>query len=105
MPVKVIDIRRDIPRPSRKRKSAVEDTKEWQYVETKLRAGLKPYEGLQVILTNETLKKVKNAPRMFQKRVQRYLKELNLEYDVFQRGTTEEGTPVIWVSGRSEKVT
>lgn len=105
MPVEVIDIRRDIPRPSRKRKSAVENTKEWQYVETKLRAGLKPYEGLRIVLTHETMKKIKNAPRMRQKRIKRYLKDLHLEYDVFQRSSTEEGTPIIWVSGRSEKVT
>ena len=104
MPVEIIDIRKDIPKPKRKRKSVIESTKEWQYVQTKLSNGLKPHEGLRIVLTNETMRKVKHAPRMLQKRIERYLEELKLDYDVFRRGSTEEGTPILYVAGRDGRL-
>lgn len=101
MPVQVIDLRKDIPKPQRHRKSALEDTEEYRYVMTKLAAGLKPNEGLRIVLSGPTLKKVKNAPRLFKAIVQKYVTEMKLDYDVFHRGTTPEGTPILYVAGRS----
>jgi len=103
MPVEVIDTRKAIPKATRKRHSALEDTKEWVYVMTKLQHGLKPNEGLRIVLSKETTEEVKHAPRLFKKLVDRLMKELKLDYDVFQRGTTDEGTPILYIANPVDK--
>lgn len=104
MPVEVIDLRKGIPRATRHRKSALDDSKEWRYVQTKLSNGLKPHEGLKIVLTPELLHKVKNAARLFKEKTEKYIEELHLNYDVFQRGTTSEGNPVIYVADRDSNI-
>jgi hypothetical protein len=104
MPVEVIDVRK-LPKARRNRHSALEDTKEWKYVITKLQHGLKPNEGLRVVLSKETLDEVKNAPRLFKRFLKRYMDDLKLEYDIFQRGETEEGSPILYVTCPDKRFT
>jgi hypothetical protein len=40
---------------------------------------------------------VKHTPRLFKKLIEKQMEELRLPYKVFPRGTTEEGTPIIYV--------
>jgi hypothetical protein len=98
MPVEVIDVRKQLPGPTRKRHSILKSTKEWSAVLTKLERGLKPNEGLRVVLTQDTLDKVEHAGRLFKRHMERHLKTMHLNYQVYQRGTTEDGAPIIYIS-------
>lgn len=103
MPVEVINAVKQIPKATRNRHSALEDTKEWTLVMTKLQHGLKPNEGLRIVLTQDTLKEVKHAARLFKMLVDKHMKKLKLDYDVFQRGTTEDGSPVIYITNPDKR--
>lgn len=103
MPVEVIDIRKQLPKATRNRHSALEDTMEWSYVVTKLAHGLKPNEGLRIVLSKATADELKHAPRLFKKRVEHYIASLKLDYAVFQRGVTEEGTPILYVANLDKR--
>ena len=55
MGVEVVDVRKELPKPSRKRGSIITSTPEWQETITKIDAGLKPHEGLKVVAQPEDL--------------------------------------------------
>jgi hypothetical protein len=105
MPVEVINVSKQLPKATRNRHSALEDTKEWTYVLTKLTHGLKPNEGLRIVLSKDTLDEVKHAARLFKKLVEKHLQSLDLDYEVFQRGVTEEGTPILYITNPDKRFT
>ena len=107
MPVEVIDVRKDLPRPSRKRKSIIMDTPEWQETITKIEAGLRPHEGLKVVLSPKSLAKLKKkharyAPRTLKIQLKKYVQERQPGLAVFYRGS-QDGVPVIWVTHEKDK--
>lgn len=105
MPVEVINVQKDLPKATRNRHSVLEDTKEWTYVVTKLSHGLKPNEALRVVLPKDTMKKLKHAPRLFKMLVERYIQSMKMDYSVFTRGTTDEGTPVLYIANLDKRFT
>jgi hypothetical protein len=95
MPVELIKQDAIPAKQQRHRPSVVERTKEWQQVMDYLHDGLPKKGALRIILSPETTKQLKHAPVMFRKMLQKRLKEMKLEYEVFVQGKEGE-QPVLF---------
>lgn len=102
MAVKIIDVSK-IPTPRRNRHSALHDSQEWITTMAKITHGLKLNEAIEVTFSDKTLKQVKHAPRIFKKLLETFMEDNKMDYDVFQRGQTEEGTPIIYVANPDKR--
>ncbi len=103
MAVELIDVRKDLPGPSRKRRSVAMDTPEWQEAVAKIDSGLKPHEGLKIVVSPKTLAKLgRYASRTLKIQLKRYVQERKPGLAVFYRGS-QGGEPVIWVTHEKEK--
>lgn len=99
MPVK--KIKRDtVPENFRVRMTPLKQTEEWSDVQAILAAGLKKAEAVEVTLNPATLTniKIKNPVQSFRRMIAAKVKELGLEYDVWQHGG-KSGT-TIYIVGR-----
>jgi hypothetical protein len=101
MGVEVVDVRKQLPKPSRKRVSVIMKTSEWQETIAKIDEGLKPHEGLKVVVSEKTLAKLgkhgRFASRTLKIQLKKYVQERKRGLAVFYRGS-EDGQPVIWVT-------
>jgi hypothetical protein len=97
MPVELIKQDAIPAKQQRHRPSVVERTKEWQQVMDYLHDGLPKKGALRIILSPETTKQLKHAPVMFRKMLQKRLKEMKLEYEVFVQGKEGE-QPVLFIT-------
>lgn len=99
MPIKRIK-KEDIPAATRNRKSPLKELPEWHDVQAVLAQGLKPAEAVEITLSDRTLDrlKLKNATRLFVNIIQKKLKDLNLQYDVWQQGGKDG--KIIYICGR-----
>jgi hypothetical protein len=103
MAVELVDVRKDLPTPSRKRKSVIMGTPEWEEAVTKIDSGLKQHEGLKIVVSPKTLAKLgKYAPRTLKIQLKRYVQERRPALAVFYRGS-QDGVPVIWVTHEKER--
>ena len=106
MGVEVVDVRKELPKPSRKRGSIITSTPEWQETIAKIDAGLKPHEGIKVVLSQKTLAKLgkyaRFASRTLKIQLKKYVQERKRGLAVFYRGS-QDGQPVIWVTHEKEK--
>lgn len=99
MPVKRIKVI-DIPMATRNRQSPLKLLQEWADVQAVLVGGLKPKEAVELTLSQNTLEKLrlKNATRLFAMLIKKKVRELKLEYDVWQQGGPNGKT--IYIAGR-----
>ena len=99
MPVRRMKVA-DIPVATRNRKSPLKELPEWTDVQAVLAQGLKPAEAVELTLSTETLKrlKLKNATRLFCNIIKKHIRELKLDYDVWQQGGRDG--KVIYIAGR-----
>ena len=103
MAVEIIDVRKELPGPSRKRNSVIMGTPEWQETIAKIDAGLKPHEGLKIVLSQKTLAKLgKYAPRTLKIQLKKYVQERKPGLAVFYRGS-QDGVPIVWVTHEKDK--
>jgi len=103
MAVEIIDVRKDLPNPSRRRRSVAMDTPEWQDAVAKIDSGLKPHEGLRIVVSPKTLAKLgRYAPRTLKIQLKRYVQERKPGLVVFYRGSQDD-VPVIWVTDKKDK--
>lgn len=101
--VEVVDVRTDLPTPSRKRKSVIMGTPEWKETIAKIDAGLKPHEGLKIVLSQKTLAKLgRYAPRTLKIQLKRYVQERKPGLAVFYRGS-QDRVPIVWVTHEKDK--
>jgi hypothetical protein len=106
MGVELIDVRKELPKPSRKRESVIMSTPEWQEAIAKIEAGLRAHAGLKLVLSPKTLSKLgkygRFASRTLKIQLKKYVQERKLDLAVFYRGS-QDGQPVIWVTHEKEK--
>jgi len=90
----------DIPRATRHKISPVEQSDEWMKAKTKLAAGLGPNEAFWITFTIRDKKnlQLKCPSRTFKDRLKRYLRQMNLKYEIvrYKNGDNE----IIAVSNR-----
>ena len=102
MPVKTIK-KTDVPKPTRFRRTPLKETEEWADVQTILAHGLKRAEAVEITLSPKTTSELldrglKHPIRLLRNLIKTKVRELNLEYDVWQQGG-RDGT-VIYIAGR-----
>src|ERR1700677_957673 len=103
MGVELIDVRKELPGPSRNGNSVIVHTPEWQETVAKIDAGLKPHEGLKIVLGQKTLAKLgRYAPRTLKIQLKRYVQGRKPSLAVFYRGS-QDGVPIVWVTHEKEK--
>jgi hypothetical protein len=106
MGVEVVDVRKQLPKPSRKRESVIMKTTEWQKTIAKIDEGLKPHEGVKVVLSQKTLAELgkyeRYASRTLKIQLKKYVQERKRGLAVFYRGS-QDGQPVIWVTHERDK--
>lgn len=102
MPVRRIK-KKDVPPATRNRESPLKKTPEWGDVLAVLAQGLKPHEAVEVSLAPESVAKLQlknpsNATRLLRNLIRDKVKELKLQYDVWQQGGP--GGTVIYIAGQ-----
>lgn len=106
MAVELVDVRKELPTPSRKRKSVIMSTPEWEDAVAKIDSGLKPHEGLKIVVSPKTLAKLgkhaRYATRTLKIQLKKYVQDRRPALAVFYRGS-QDGQPVIWVTHEKEK--
>ena len=92
MPIRICTIESLTPVTRGGHKSAVESLPEWQELRTKLSAGLRPFEAVEVELPSSP---VKSLRELLKSRAKAYLKKLSLtDYEV----KTYKGNGKMYVS-------
>lgn len=105
MPMKVIDIRKQLPQRKRIRRSMIMDTEEWKEAVKKIDSGLKPHEGIELVVSAKAKADIgENAARILKYQLQKYIKERGLDLEVFFRGKDDEtGQPITFVTPIQKK--
>jgi hypothetical protein len=87
MPMRVIDTRKQLPQRKRNRRSMIMDTEEWQEAIKKIESGLKAHEGIELVVSKQAQADVgENVARILKYQLQKYIKERDLDLEVFFRG-------------------
>ena len=80
------------------------DTPEWQGAVAKIDSGLKPHEGLKIVVSPKTLAKLgKYAPRTLKIQLKRYVQERKEARSCRVLSASQNGVPVIWVTREKDK--
>jgi hypothetical protein len=105
MPMKVIDIRKQLPQRKRMRRSMIMDTEEWQEAVKKIESGLKAHEGIELLVSERAKSEIgENAARILKYQLQKFIKERGLDLEVFFRGKDEAtGLPITYVTVADRK--
>jgi hypothetical protein len=105
MPMKVIDIRKQLPQRKRIRRSMIMDTEEWKEAVKKIDSGLKAHEGIELIVSEKARADVgENVARILKYQLQKYIKYRGLPLDVFFRGKDDvTGLPITYVTLADKK--
>lgn len=104
MPMKVIDMKQ-LPQRTRKRRSMIMDTEEWQEAVKKIESGLKAHEGIELVVSKKAKSEIgENAARILKYQLQKFIKERGLDLEVFFRGKDEAtGLPITYVTVADKK--
>ena len=97
MPVKLVEVK-DIPRKRFTGVKYYEQFPEWHDVKEILAMGLKPFEAVEVTMSQEMIKSGKNAASNFALNLRRHCKKLHLDYDIRHTGDKSNGK--IYLIGR-----
>ena len=81
------------------------DTEEWREAVKKIDSGLKPHEGIELVVSKQAQSEVgENVARILKYQLQKYVKERGLQLEVFFRGKDEDtGLPITYVTASNKK--